>query len=239
MENQLQTNGFEIIESVYTKQEIDEILDILSFNNVENKFGIREFLMDNSEIINKVFTERLLKIIKVISPNCNQSIKSIYFDKPPNANWIVNWHQDLTINLKAKKETPNFKNWRVNRERTIVQPSVEILENIFTIRIHLDGCTKENGALRVIEKSHNQGVIEIVDWLKNQEGIEKICEVKQGGILIMKPLILHASKRTENQQNRRVIHIEFCDMDLPNGLEWKEKLNFKNLITWKQQILIN
>ena len=226
METQLQTNGFEIIEGVYSEREVNDILDFLATKNIENKFGIREFLINNSEIVNKVFIEKLLTIIKRISPNCKQSIKSIYFDKPPNTNWIVNWHQDLTINLKSKRETPNFKNWRVKQERTIVQPSRKILENIFTIRIHLDDCTKENGALRVIEKSHNRGVIQIIDWMKNKEGVEKICEVKKGGVLVMKPLILHASRRTENQQNRRVIHIEFCDKTLPNELDWKEKIEF-------------
>lgn len=58
----------------------------------------------------------------------------------------------------------------------------------------------------------------------HKKGVEKICEVKKGGILIMKPLVLHSSRRTENQKNRRVIHVEFCDESLPNGLEWKEKI---------------
>jgi len=61
--------------------------------------------------------------------------------------------------------------------------------------------------------------------MKNKDGTEKICEVKKGGVLIMKPLILHASKRTENQKNRRVIHVEFTDQELPNGLNWNEKID--------------
>lgn len=195
--------------------------------NIEEKFGIREFLLDNPEIIDKVFNKRFLKVLESISPECDKSIKSIYFDKPPSNNWIVNWHQDLTINLKDKKDIPYYKNWRVNSERTVVQPNIGILESIFTVRIHLDDCTKENGALRVIEKSHEKGVIPITEWIRSKEGVEKICEVKKGGILIMKPLILHSSKRTDNQKKRRVIHIEFIDKELPNGLEWKEEIKIK------------
>ena len=227
MESKLNQKGFEIIESVYSNSEINEILKLVELKGIENKFGVREFLIDNSEIAEKIFTESLIKIIERISPNCKKVIKSIYFDKPPNANWIVNWHQDLTINLSNRKEVENFKNWRTNSERTIVQPNKELLESIFTIRIHLDDCTKENGALRVIEESHNKGVIKIKEWLQKKNGIEKICEVKKGGILIMKPLILHSSKRTENQKNRRVIHIEFTDKELPIGLNWKEKIEIK------------
>jgi len=191
---------------------------------IENQFGVREFLTDNPEITDSVFTKKLIEIIDRISPKCNKSIKSIYFDKPPNANWIVNWHQDLTINLSNKREVENYKNWRVKPERTIVQPNKELLESIFTIRIHLDDCTKENGALRVIEESHKNGIIAIKEWIKNKNGVERICEVKKGGVVVMKPLILHSSKRTENQKNRRVIYIEFTEQELPTGLEWKEKI---------------
>ena len=225
MKNQLDEKGFVIVDDIYCKKEIDDMLEIIESTGVENKFGVREFLFIAPEIAEKIFTSNLRNIINSIAPNCTKSIKSIYFDKPPSANWIVNWHQDLTINLSNKKEVPNYKNWRETNDRTIVQPDRKLLENIFTIRMHLDDCTKENGALRVIEKSHIKGVIEIKEWMNNKEGVEKICEVKKGGILIMKPLILHASKRTENQKNRRVIHVEFTDQELPNGLNWKEKID--------------
>ncbi len=224
---QLQEKGFDIIENIYSKQEVDEIVELIESQGLGGQFGVREFLSDNSNIAKKVFNVKLLKLIHKISPNCTKSIKSIYFDKPPNANWVVNWHQDLTINLKEKKEVSGYKHWRVNNERTVVRPNIEMLENIFTIRIHLDDCTEENGALRVIENSHKQGVINIKDWTINKVGEECICEVRKGGVLLMKPLILHSSKRTENEMNRRVIHIEFCDMDLPTGLKWKEEINFR------------
>ena len=224
---QLNEKGFDIVENIYSEQEADEIVEIIESQGLGGQFGVREFLLNNPNIAKKVFNDKLLKLIHKISPNCTKSIKSIYFDKPPNANWVVNWHQDLTVNLKKKQEVQGYKYWRVNRERTVVRPNIEMLENIFTIRIHLDSCTTENGALRVIEKSHQQGVIEIKDWTQNKVGEERICEVKKGGILLMKPLILHSSKRTDNERNRRVIHVEFCDLDLPVGLEWKEKIDIR------------
>lgn len=226
MESTLNQKGFEIIEGVYSEEEVYAILEGIKSKEIENKFGIRAFLLDNPELVELVFTENLMKIIRTISPGCDKLIKSIYFDKPPHANWVVNWHQDLTINLVEKIEVPAYKNWRVNNERVVVQPNKEMLESIFTIRIHLDDCTKDNGALRVIENSHKRGVIDIKEWTKHKEGDEQICEVRKGGIVIMKPLILHSSKRTENKKNRRVIHIEFTDQELPIGLKWKEKIEF-------------
>lgn len=220
----LDQNGFEIIQNIYSTDEIDEIVQLVESLDLENRFGVREFLSDHPAITKKVFTARLIEIVKHIAPNCDKSIKSIFFDKPPQANWIVNWHQDLTINLTNQKEVDGFKNWRKTNERIIVQPDTKMLESIFTIRIHLDDCTEENGALRVIEGSHKNGVIEIKDWIKSKNGTERICEVGKGGIVIMKPLTLHSSRRTENNKNRRVIHIEFTDQALPDGLQWKEKV---------------
>ncbi len=156
--------------------------------------------------------------MKIIAPHCDKCIKSIYFDKPPGANWIVNWHQDLTVNLVGNEEVPGYKNWRVGRNRTVVQPDRKFLESIFTVRIHLDDCTQENGALRVIEQSHRRGVIEIKEWMQDKPGKEIVCPVGRGGVLVMRPLLLHASRRTENHRNRRVLHLEFTGKELPGGL---------------------
>ena len=229
MKKELENIGFTIIESTYSNEEVDEILKYLNDREISGQFGVREFLFKNPELKVTVFNKKLLNIIEQISPNCTKSIKSIYFDKPPNSNWVVNWHQDLTINLSNRKDIAQYKNWRENEERTVVQPNREFLESIFTIRIHLDDCSKENGALRVIEKSHLNGTINIKEWMKNKVGTETICEVKKGGILIMKPLTLHSSRRTENEMNRRVIHIEFTSQELPIGLNWKEKVEFEKV----------
>ena len=59
--------------------------------------------------MNSLLTQKGYEIIQKISPRCKRAIKSIYFDKPPSANWIVNWHQDLTINLTDKKKLKILK----------------------------------------------------------------------------------------------------------------------------------
>ncbi len=222
MLNQLQIQGYQIKKAIYTESEIQEILQILSEKKVAKKFGVRRFLVDNSALLPIILNDNLRQIIQSFSDKA-LIIKSIYFDKPPNANWIVNWHQDLTINVNGKIKQEAFKNWRVLKARTVVQPPLEILENIVTVRIHLDECRLENGALQVVPKSHLNGILKVENIeLLNQKAI--ICEANQGDILLMKPLILHASKRVQNNSNRRVIHIEFCDKELPIGLEWNEQI---------------
>ena len=217
----LQEDGFTILENIYTQDEVNNILQNLEKHDIQKAFGVRYFLKSNPLFHKLIFNNNILTIIKNIAPQAN-IIKSIYFDKPPHANWIVNWHQDLTINVEDKVENKDYKNWRVLKDRTVVQPPLSVLENIFTIRIHLDKCTAENGALRIVKKSHLQGIVPLQGMTSDLSKMEKICEVNQGGILIMKPLLFHTSRRTENNKNRRVVHIEFCDAQLAAGVKWKE-----------------
>lgn len=51
---------------------------------------------------------------------------------------------------------------------------------------------------------------------------EIICKIKKGECMLMKPLTLHASSRTKNEMQRRVIHLEFSNMKLKKPLDWKE-----------------
>jgi ectoine hydroxylase-related dioxygenase (phytanoyl-CoA dioxygenase family) len=105
-----------------------------------------------------------------------------------------------------------------------VQPPTEILDAMLTIRIHLDDCDENNGALRVIPKSHLHGRLNSSSIQNHKSAIpEQICCVPKGGALLMKPLLLHASSSAINPSHRRVIHIEYCAAELPCGLRWHEK----------------
>jgi len=98
-----------------------------------------------------------------------------------------------------------------------------MLESNFTIRIHLDDTDENNGALRVIPGSHLGGIqrSETMDWRTEKE---VTCKVSKGGIMLMRPLLLHASSRTTSNKRRRVIHIEFSNKPLPASLKWSELL---------------
>jgi hypothetical protein len=59
---------------------------------------------------------------------------------------------------------------------------------------------------------------------KKSANEEEICRVNSGGIMIMRPLLQHASNRTTSKKRRRVIHIELSNTPLPKGLKWAEAL---------------
>jgi ectoine hydroxylase-related dioxygenase (phytanoyl-CoA dioxygenase family) len=170
-----------------------------------------------------VFNEKLQEVIFSLFGRQYFVVKSIYFDKPGSSNWFVSYHQGLTISVRDRFEVSGFGPWSVKQNQFAVVPPVEILEENFTVRIHLDDTDENNGALRVVPGSHRKGIYrpETIDWNIEQEAT---CCVPRGGIMIMRPLLLHASSRSTSNRKRRVIHIEFACQELPEPLQWSERL---------------
>ena len=149
------------------------------------------------------------------------AVRGILFDKTPAANWKVPWHQDLTIAVQSKSDIPGFRTWTVKDGVPHVQPPTEVLENMLAVRIHLDDCAESNGPLRVIPGSHSKGRLSARQIKSIQELTScKSCPVGRGGVLLMRPLLLHASSVASSPNHRRVIHLEFASCRLPSGLRW-------------------
>ena len=150
-------------------------------------------------------------------------VRAIYFDKSPDANWFVGWHQDLTIALRARTEVPGFGLWTVKDGIPHVQPPVELLEQMLTVRLHLDDADASNGALRVLPGLHRSGILSSgrMDELAASQS-EVLCAAAAGDVLLMRPLLLHASSRSKSERRRRVLHIEYAGFTLPAGLNWHE-----------------
>jgi ectoine hydroxylase-related dioxygenase (phytanoyl-CoA dioxygenase family) len=225
--------GFTILDRIYSQEEVEQILETISladsdketFRKSEGVFAIRQFLKEIPESTSLIFNAKLREVIRELFGTDYFVVKSIYFDKPAGSNWYVSYHQDLTISVDQKTELAGFGPWTTKQNQFAVQPPLAVLENIFTIRIHLDDTGEHNGALKVVPGSHRKQIYrpETIDWNTEKE---VICSVPKGGIMLMKPLLLHSSSRTTNNQKRRVIHIEFSSQELPAAIQWAERFSF-------------
>ena len=130
------------------------------------------------------------------------------------------WHQDLTITVRNRVDAPGFAPWTIKDGVQNVQPPADILERILAIRIHLDDNDIENGPLRVIPGSHRSGRLSSERIAGYHTSNAVTCTVPRGGALLMSPLLLHASSACFAPSNRRVVHLEFSDANLPAGLDW-------------------
>jgi ectoine hydroxylase-related dioxygenase (phytanoyl-CoA dioxygenase family) len=150
-----------------------------------------------------------------------RSVRGIFFDKTPAANWPVAWHQDLTLALATRRDTEGWTNWTVKRGVTHVQATPQLLARMVTMRLHLDDCLEDNGPLRVIPRSHAVGILDRAEITARAKSDEITVTAKAGDALFMRPLLLHASSPAKEPAHRRVLHLEFAPPDLlPDGLNW-------------------
>jgi ectoine hydroxylase-related dioxygenase (phytanoyl-CoA dioxygenase family) len=152
-----------------------------------------------------------------------QPVRSILFDKTPTENWPVAWHQDLTICTKAQADCEGYGPWSVKDGVHHVQPPISLLEQMVTLRIHLDPADSDNGALRVTPGSHRHGRLSSSSIAELTASEAHTCECQPGDVLLMSPLILHSSKRSTRPDHRRILHFEYAPPDaLDSNLSWHE-----------------
>lgn len=222
--------GFCILHHVFSKKEVNQMRNMIygyfkTSGQTEDTYAIRNLFNEVPELKKLALNANLVKILKTIDPNLFLT-KAIFFDKTPQSNWYVTWHQDIVVNVAEKIETEGFSGWTKKFGVHGVVPPDEYLKSIVTVRIHLDDTDEANGALKVIPGSHNKRLTDQEINLITQNSIPYVCDVDACGIQIMKPLLLHASSKATSQKHRRVIHLEFASRNLPNGLEWAERQEF-------------
>jgi ectoine hydroxylase-related dioxygenase (phytanoyl-CoA dioxygenase family) len=151
-------------------------------------------------------------------------VRVLFFDKTQQTNWLVPWHQDLTIAVAGRVDVDSFFPWSVKEGVVHVQPPVALLNRMVTVRLHLDDCDASSGALNVIPNTHFSGKLSPAEIERyRSRGPIVSCAAKHGDALLMCPLLLHASSPAKNPRHRRVLHVEFASESLPGGLAWYEQ----------------
>jgi hypothetical protein len=227
---QFASEGFAVLPGLYAPAQLAALLRCVeeaptsgpNFRRSQEVFAIRNLLGEVPGLWPLLATDKLKLLLGQLFPEGGHLVKAIYFDKPAGSNWLVAWHQDLMINVHRKADFPGFGPWTNKPEGASVQPPVAVLENVVTLRLHLDDCDDTNGALRVVPRSHRRGVIPAAGVAACTPAAVT-CPVPAGGAMLMKPLLLHAANRSTSPRPRRVIHLEFSSMELPEGLQWRER----------------
>ncbi len=223
--------GFAIVPNVLSSRRVEElraaIAAIPSGEEVRRKrsvYGVRNLLEISPAIRELAASAEVHQLVSSIMGEAAFATRAVFFDKIPDANWTLGWHQDSVISVAEKLPVPGFLAWGQKAGVWQVQPPPEILARMLAVRVHLDDCGPDNGPLRVIPGTHRHGWVEedISHWKETVP--EVVCSVGTGGVVVMCPLILHASSKSKSPSHRRVIHIEYANEDLPGGLTWNTQI---------------
>ncbi len=184
-------------------------------------YAIRNLFAALPQLRPLTLTSHLMGHIAAIVDEPLWLTRAILFDKHPRANWSVPWHQDTTIAVRQRREVRGFGPWSIKAGVVHVRPPARVLERMLTVRIHLDNCAADTGALQAVPGSHLAGLLD--DDAMNAclaRTAPVTCACRAGDVLLMRPLLLHASAAGSRDSHRRVIHLEFASQPLPAGLEW-------------------
>jgi ectoine hydroxylase-related dioxygenase (phytanoyl-CoA dioxygenase family) len=214
--------GFCVIADAAPQVAVDGIIEVLESVSIGGAAGARNLAERVPCVARLAESEEIARCLEILGARGAFLVRSLFFDKQQGANWKVPWHQDLTIAVRERREVSGFGPWSEKEGVPHVQPPAAVLERMVTLRLHLDDCDAENGALRVLPGSHRCGVMSAARVRRyRHECAEVTCPVARGGVLAMRPLLLHASSPAVRPAHRRVIHLEFAMDELPGGLEWR------------------
>ncbi len=210
----LSDTGYDLVPAVLAADEVDHLVARLP---AVTRGGVRS-LLDDPVVQGVARDQRVRRLAGAGS----FAVRAVLFDKAPDANWALGWHQDLSIATRERRDASGFGPWTVKDNVPHAIAPAALLAEMVTLRLHLDDCGADAGPLRVKPGSHLDGRLDLVGaqrWIEQTP--EQPCVAARGDILVFKPLLLHASSSSAAHQHRRVLQLEFAHADLPNGLEWR------------------
>jgi ectoine hydroxylase-related dioxygenase (phytanoyl-CoA dioxygenase family) len=214
-----ETSGFSIFPDVLAHAQCDEVIDALAPAH-NSRAGSRNLLKE--EWCRKLATaiHREARITQLI-PTSNVAVQCTLFEKTADTNWLVSLHQDLSIPVRERIDSPDCAGWSEKEGAIYVQPPVSVLQNLTAVRVHLDDSDRENGPLRVVPGSHRYGRLTQSEAAEHRslKG-EFTCLAQKGGAVLLRPLLLHASSKSNVVAPRRVLHFLYGPPELPFGLHW-------------------
>ena len=163
----------------------------------------------------------MARIARDLIGDAARPVRVLLFDKTPEANWSVAWHQDRVIAVQERAEAAGLGPWSTKDGMPHVEPPLASLEHMVTLRLHIDDCGADNAPLKVAQGSHRLGLVPAHRAASEAAALPvAVCEAKAGDIWATSALVLHASERSRADGHRRVLHVDFAAADLPAPLRW-------------------
>ena len=225
----LHEHGYQVVRSVVEHSTIEELQGHCESIAVSGGAGQRRGghrLTVDHPIVERLLARSAFKSLADAALSGNAFVtRALLFDKNRGANWSIRWHRDETIAVRERRDVPGFGPWSVKDGVIHVRPPREILEGMIALRLHLDDAGSETGGLLLVPGSHQVSRARDQSSLPTEEERARaVCpSLSTGDVLVMRPLVYHASRKLEGPSQRRVLHLEFASRALPDPLRWNAR----------------
>jgi ectoine hydroxylase-related dioxygenase (phytanoyl-CoA dioxygenase family) len=214
-------SGFFIHEDVFTTPECEQLVDSLAVSSLRRGRAGSRHLMSVARVREAASDPRMLRIARATLGAAAVPYRATLFDKSGTANWSVVWHQDTALPLQARFDLVGWGPWSQKAGVIYAHAPTLALSQILALRLHLDASTAENGPLRVLPGTHSLGVMsdeQVSSLACSRPHVD--CIVSRGGIMAMRPLLVHSSGKARADSPRRVLHIEYAQsLELVDGVQ--------------------
>jgi len=216
-----ENTGFTTISRVLGENEVNRLLEVLGCQQSGRSRAGERHLLGKSAIRSLAHDPRLLEISSSLLGHRAFPFRATLFDKSGDRNWLVVWHQDTALPIRQRREVPGWGPWSTKAGVAYAHAPTHALAEIVALRVHLDESSAMNGPLRVLPGTHRLGVLSDNDVQALSRQIAPVeCLVGHGGIVAMRPLLIHSSSKSASGAPLRIIHIEYASrFELGNDLE--------------------
>ena len=221
MEPSQNASGFEVVRSVLAGTEIAQIAEAFQGESIDRSRAGARHLMHHPVVDRVAHDPRLVAIASRFLAPATIPFRATLFDKSPDNNWLVVWHQDTALPLRERRDVSGWGSWSVKAGIVYAHAPAAALSRVIALRLHIDDSGADNGPLRVLPGTHMHGVMSDADVAQLVRDVQAVdCVSPAGGVVAMRPLLVHASSKAATDQRRRVLHIEYADsLQLGDGLE--------------------
>jgi len=208
-------SGYGIVPKCLSSQECDDLLEALSVEFVTRSRAGARHLMSVPVVAALANGARLTELAREWLGSPAIPFRATLFEKSSATNWLIPWHQDTALPLTKRFDLAGWGPWSEKAGAIYAHAPAWALSRVIALRVHLD-----NGPLRVVPNSHGVGVLSdqsVIEFVSASDRVE--CCVPRGGVIVMRPLIIHSSSKARTEKSRRVLHIEYADsLDLSESV---------------------
>ena len=224
---EIDRNGFAWLRGMFNREQLDslrrESAELLAAPRMRDSLiqggdahptGARNLLDHWPSIVEWVRQSPIATVLRELLGDDVGCVRGLYFDKPPGQGWALPWHRDQVIAVAKHGVMGTFRKPTTKGGVAHVEAPIELLQQMLSVRIHLDPMRRENGAIMVQPGSHTM----------NREAEPLMLECNTGDVLLMRPLLLHSSVNCDVSTllHRRIIHLEFAPRsELNDDYSWK------------------